>query len=167
MSEPSTKSTRGYAADWLENQRHPNGRPQDALTWDKIFQDEPLEGQHWEGAYGLPAGSTREGWETRNAYDSDSDLSDFSDFELRFETQKGRKRDNTSPEPPLGGSDTSIGEQDYPNEHSLNATIAVEDFQALQYWISSSIAPRINDRLLKFDLGDPSSLGTLIFYCLI
>jgi len=30
------------------------------------LDEEPFEGQHWEGVYGLPPGSTVEGWETRS-----------------------------------------------------------------------------------------------------
>jgi gamma-tubulin complex component 5 len=36
------------------------------ISWKSILDEEPFEGQHWEGIYGLPPGSTVEGWETRS-----------------------------------------------------------------------------------------------------
>jgi gamma-tubulin complex component 5 len=37
-----------------------------SISWKAILDEEPFEGQHWEGIYGLPPGSTVEGWETRS-----------------------------------------------------------------------------------------------------
>ncbi|KAF8592572.1 hypothetical protein K439DRAFT_1610352 [Ramaria rubella] len=40
------------------------------FTWENILKEEPFEGQHWQGAYGLPGGSVVQDW-TGETSDSD------------------------------------------------------------------------------------------------
>lgn len=155
LSTTPDHETHAYAATYLERQQHPNERPEEAFTWDKILQEEPFEGQHWEGAYGLPAGATMEGWETLDAYNlSESDLSDLGDLELPLRSRGGQKR-NLSP--PLLCHDGSESSDDDRSE-DFDARIVMEEVKSLQYWRAS--APISEHVGPTFDLGDPSSLGT-------
>lgn len=54
-----------HAELYLESSRTPRVDPV-SISWKTILDEEPFEGQHWEGIYGLPPGSTVEGWETRS-----------------------------------------------------------------------------------------------------
>jgi gamma-tubulin complex component 5 len=144
-----------HAAVYLERQRYPNGPPEEALTWKNILQEEPLEGQHWEGAYGLPVGATKEGWEIRNAYDSsESDPSDFGDFEIPLKS-RGEQKPNIGP--PLSSHDESELSDDGESEN-FNAKIVMEEVRRLQYWRASTATPEPIAGPV-FDLGHPSSLG--------
>jgi gamma-tubulin complex component 5 len=51
------------------------------LRKEEILDEEPFEGQHWEGVYGLPPGSTVEGWETMSL-ESTPPLSPLDDERL-------------------------------------------------------------------------------------
>ncbi|KAI0314462.1 Spc98 family-domain-containing protein [Amylostereum chailletii] len=65
LSSPPDEYASRYARDYLENARNPpSGK--DGPTWKEILDEEPFEGQHWEGVYGLPPGSTIEGWESKS-----------------------------------------------------------------------------------------------------
>lgn len=117
------------------------------LTWRRILQEEPFEGQHWQGAYGLPEGSTVENWDQES---SDSDL-----FSL------------------LGGADSSEGiassVEDEPfrpqaqrdQRQRISTTFdgreIVETLRAKQYWRSGWHTDA--DLRRRFDIGDPSTLG--------
>ncbi|KAI0005111.1 Spc98 family-domain-containing protein [Russula compacta] len=62
---PPTLSAVEHAEDYLESNRAPRV-DHVSISWKNILDEEPFEGQHWEGVYGLPPGSTVEGWETRS-----------------------------------------------------------------------------------------------------
>ena len=120
-----------------------------------ILQEEPFEGQHWEGAYGLPAGATKEGWETQNVYDSsESDLSDFGDLEMPLKIRGEQKRELG---PPLTYHAESESSDDDESEN-FDARVVVEEVKRLQYWRASTATPEsVAGPVL--DLRDPSSLG--------
>ncbi len=65
LSVPPTLSTVERAENYLESSRAPRTDPV-SISWKNILDEEPFEGQHWEGVYGLPPGSTVEGWETKS-----------------------------------------------------------------------------------------------------
>ncbi|PIL37409.1 hypothetical protein GSI_01103 [Ganoderma sinense ZZ0214-1] len=80
LSNPPTSTTLADAEAIID--KIDNLQPEKAkLTWKDILAEEPLEGQHWEGAYGLPPGSTVENWDHRSdgsspslsPWDSESD----------------------------------------------------------------------------------------------
>jgi len=155
LSATPDEETHAHAAVYIERQQHPNGRPKEAITWDAILQEEPFEGQHWEGAYGLPSGATKEGWETQNVYDlSESDLSDFGDLEMPLKIRGEQKRDSG---PPLIYHPESESSDDDESEY-FDARVVVEEVKRLQYWRTSAATsePVAGP---AFDLGDPSSLG--------
>jgi gamma-tubulin complex component 5 len=154
LSTTPDEETYAHAAAYIERQQHPNGRPKEAITWDAILQEEPFEGQHWEGAYGLPSGATKEGWETQNVYDlSESDLSDFGDLEMPLKIRGEQKRDLG----PLIYHAESESSDDDESENS-DARVVVEEVKRLQYWRTSTATPEPVAGPV-FDLGDPSSLG--------
>ncbi|KAH9999974.1 hypothetical protein BJV77DRAFT_975603, partial [Russula vinacea] len=65
LSVPPTPLAVEHAELYLESSRTPRVDPV-SISWKTILDEEPFEGQHWEGIYGLPPGSTVEGWETRS-----------------------------------------------------------------------------------------------------
>ncbi|KAG6861976.1 hypothetical protein C0995_009160 [Termitomyces sp. Mi166 len=58
LSSPPTTLTEHHASSILYNRAHPSSPPA-ALTWDSIVAEEPFEGEHWEGVYGVPSGWVR------------------------------------------------------------------------------------------------------------
>ncbi|KAH9002214.1 Spc98 family-domain-containing protein [Lactarius hatsudake] len=65
LSVPPTQLTVEHAESYLVNSTTPHVASE-TFDWKNILDEEPFEGQHWEGVYGLPPGSTVEGWETRS-----------------------------------------------------------------------------------------------------
>ncbi|KIK29014.1 hypothetical protein PISMIDRAFT_515083 [Pisolithus microcarpus 441] len=134
-----------------------SSKKQPPLTWKDILAEEPFEGQHWEGVYGLPAGSTVEGWENRNS-DSDSVLSPWDDLDS-LGSDDGDKDEWNQPSEDLSSQsghtlDTS---QRTPPDHAPKHLTVVEELKAQQYWRDEwHIGIDVNR---PFDLGDPSTLG--------
>ena len=126
------------------------------MTWNDILSEEPFEGQHWEGVYGLPPGSTVEGWEVHSGGSSPSlsplDDSDDLDDSLSILDSEESSRvtdfsmpmiQRTAPVPDYEGAYGHRGE--------------LEDLQAKQYWRSDW---RMDICLTRpFDIGDASTLG--------
>lgn len=65
LSVPPTQLTVEHAEKYLVKSITPH-EESETFSWKSILDEEPFEGQHWEGVYGLPPGSTVEGWETRS-----------------------------------------------------------------------------------------------------
>ncbi len=61
LTAQPTEDTLQYAAKLVETIRNPP-LPDPGLTWKDILAEEPFEGQHWEGAYGLPAEVSSQAW---------------------------------------------------------------------------------------------------------
>lgn len=127
------------------------------MTWKDILAEEPFEGEHWEGVYGLPPGSTVEGWET-HSIESTPPLSplgsdEFQDLERSLSSLESPFR----PEPPspvaLDASTVNLPILHDPYSHRRD----VEELQDRQYFRAgwrtdaSLTAP--------FDLGDAATLG--------
>ncbi|KAI9000737.1 Spc98 family-domain-containing protein [Trametes punicea] len=159
LSNPPTSETVENAESIIQKIDNPQyGKP--ALTWNDILAEEPFEGQHWEGVYGLPPGSTVEGWETRSGgstpslspWDSESDMDETqssSGLSLVPETP-------FAPIAPQKTGESSAGAARDP----LNAyrhRQDVEELQAKQYWRPEWRANTEIDR--PFDIGDASSLA--------
>ncbi|KAF8314738.1 hypothetical protein DL93DRAFT_2167155 [Clavulina sp. PMI_390] len=156
-------NTREFAVDYLDRSKNPQ-RESDALTWAAILRDEPLEGEHWKGAYGLPPGATKEGWEAENFFESDSDASDLSDFDLRHLNIQGTRK-NTVITPVLSETEslTSAEDEMHVSGQDVMSTIVSEEMEALQYWKQAGLLPREFDGSTPgFDLGDPSTLAATI-----
>ena len=159
LSVPPTSLALEHAENYLESSRTPHEDPV-SISWKDILDEEPFEGQHWEGVYGLPPGSTIEGWESKSL-------------------------DSTPPYSPLpleglGDLTPSLSSIDSPlaieTELSLNLDVdsssmantsrfghrqLIEDLQRRQYWrtewqTDASLTP-------SFAIENASSLGKLFY----
>lgn len=137
------------------------------MTWKDILAEEPFEGQHWEGAYGLPPGSTVEDWEVHSGgstpllspMDDDSD-DDFDSDDLLSSASLDLGKSDASP----GPSAKCLSSRSELNNHRYQHRADVEDLQARQYWRPEW---RTDAELTRpFDLGDASTLGTEVTYLL-
>ncbi|KAG9317863.1 Spc98 family-domain-containing protein [Chiua virens] len=124
--------------------------PPAPITWKEILAEEPFEGQHWEGVYGLPVGSTVEGWETRSGgstpslspWDEDDSL-DSDGIPSSFEDLPA----------PVTGPPREQNTR-YRIRHQENP---LEQLKANQYWRDDW---KIDvDVSRPFDISDPSTLG--------
>lgn len=151
MSVPPSRSTLAFAETYNEID---SSKLETFITWKDILAEEPFEGQHWEGVYGIPSGSTVEGWETRStgstsslsSWDKSDSLEDEDDIELQQSPEESTQ--------PGEASDTSRRIV----RHSVHSSLTiVEDLKAQQYWRDDW---RIGiDVSRPFDIGDPSTLG--------
>lgn len=154
LSAAPAASTLKHADAYVEAIRNPPESPP-SLTWKDILAEEPFEGQHWEGVYGLPSGSTVEGWEktsdgstpSLSPWDDDSDdLDDDDSFPYTEDAP-------SSPDPVERVS--SFGQ---PNlSLSYQHRRVVEELQARQYWREEWRTDA--DLTRPFNLGDSSTLG--------
>ncbi|EIW61599.1 uncharacterized protein TRAVEDRAFT_143542 [Trametes versicolor FP-101664 SS1] len=160
LSTPSNPTTLENAEAVLQRIEHPSvAKPK--LTWKDILAEEPFEGQHWEGVYGLPRGSTVEGWETRSdgstpslsPWDSDSDL----------EGAQSSSELSVIPDtpPPAHSGPQQTGEFEggatIDPRNAYRHRQDVEELQARQYWRSEWRTDAAIEK--PFDLGDASSLA--------
>ncbi|OJT05417.1 Gamma-tubulin complex component 5 [Trametes pubescens] len=160
LSTPPNPTILENAEAVLHRIEHPSvAKPK--LTWKDILAEEPFEGQHWEGVYGLPRGSTVEGWETRSdgstpslsPWDSDSDLDgaqSSSELSVIPETP-----------PPAHSGPRQAGELEegatIDPRNAYRHRQDVEELQARQYWRPEWRTEAAIEK--PFDLGDASSLG--------
>ncbi|KAI0660705.1 Spc98 family-domain-containing protein [Cubamyces menziesii] len=160
LSNPPTSATLNDAESIIQKIENPeHGKP--TLTWKDILSEEPFEGQHWEGVYGLPPGSTVEGWERRSDGSSPS-LSPW-DSESDMDESKSSSELSAVPEiPPQApvslqntGASNTRGTTDPLNAYRHRQD--VEDLQARQYWRPDWRADVNLDK--RFDIGDASSLA--------
>lgn len=138
------------------------------MTWTEILAEEPFHGQHWEGVYGLPPGSTVEGWEVQSSGSSpslspwDDDMDDPSYDRgsdslslagslgsMQLEEDDGRLRIEG------GRNNDDAALKDVPEFYQHRQ--AFEDFQARQYWRPEWRISADLDR--PFSLGDHSTLA--------
>ena len=136
-----------------------SSKVENPITWQDILSEEPFEGQHWQGVYGLPPGSTVEGWETRSTgstsslspWEESDSLEDEDDVVLDQSLEESTQLDEAP--------DTARKNARHTVHHS--STI-VEKLKAQQYWRDDwCIGVDVNR---QFDIGDPSTLGNP--YCL-
>jgi gamma-tubulin complex component 5 len=166
LSTPPTTSTLEHARTYLEELRNPK-KPTGGLTWAQILAEDPLEGQHWEGAYGLPPGSTVEDWETRG--DSDSDASALSDEDFELDLDLEPPPSDLGETSASSTGDTSGQELgDITVEEDLTTRIkdayahkkAVEELEKKQYWQDNWKSDIHVDVGKKFNIGDVSTFGS-------
>jgi len=166
LSVPPDQATHELAESYLQRVHNPPKSPS-PLTWAEILAEEPFHGQHWEGVYGLPPGSTIEGWEAQSSGTSPS----LSPWDDDMDTNRGDDSDSLS----LAGSVTSmqLEENDGPLriEGGRDDDYAVledvpefykhrkefEELQARQYWKPEWRMQADLDR--PFSLSDHSTLA--------
>lgn len=147
-------STLKHADAYIEAIKHPS-EPLPSLTWNDILAEEPFEGQHWEGVYGLPPGSTVEGWE-QGTDGSTPSLSPWEDDDDDLDDNDSCPYTDDPPLSPLHGDRASSREK--PKMHiSYQHHKVVEELQARQYWREEWRTDV--DLSRPFNLGDPSTLG--------
>ena len=128
-----------------------------SISWKTILDEEPFEGQHWEGVYGLPSGSTIEGWETMSL----DSTPPYSPLPLGNPS-------NLSPSLSSTDSLPSIDEgKSFPNQDDSTcmATMSsfghrqlIEDLQRRQYWRTEWQTDAASTS--SFAIKNASSLGT-------
>jgi gamma-tubulin complex component 5 len=159
LSNPPQLSTLALAESYLETAHNPIA-PTRSLTWQDILTDEPFEGQHWEGAYGLLPGSTVENWENRSSgstpslslWDDDSDEhgEDFiSPTGSEYSLEEGEP--TTQEFDVINHLPMKVSAQPFAHRNT------VEELKARQYWRPEWCTDIDTNR--SFSLGDPSTLG--------
>jgi gamma-tubulin complex component 5 len=154
LSAQPTKETLAFAELYMDNLKNPTKPP--TLTWQDILSEEPFEGQHWEGVYGLPPGSTVEGWELESGGSTPSlsplDDSDDGDDTLSSLDSGERPLVVDTPLPSRRSRNTVT---DHRLKHAHREEL--EKLRSRQYWR----ADWHPETPLKssLDIGDPSSLG--------
>lgn len=154
LSVPPTTSAVEHADNYLESSRAPRTDPA-SISWKAILDEEPFEGQHWEGVYGLQPGSTVEGWETRSL----DSTPPYSPLPL------GNPSDLS---PSLSSTDSlpSIEENSFQNQDdsARMATMSsfghrqlIEDLQRRQYWRTEYQTDAASTS--SFTVKNASSLG--------
>ncbi|KAG1717437.1 Spc98 family-domain-containing protein [Suillus paluster] len=126
-----------------------------SLTWKDILDEEPFEGQHWEGVYGLPPGSTIEGWEQM----SDSSTPSLSPWDEDSDDLDDNDSFTYTEDPPSSPVPVErISSYGQPNlSLSYHHRRVVEELQARQYWREEWRTDA--DVSQPFNLGDASTLG--------
>jgi gamma-tubulin complex component 5 len=156
LSVPPTQLTVEHAENYVVNGITPSIESE-AFSWKDILDEEPFEGQHWEGVYGLPPGSTVEGWETRSL----DSTPPFSPLLL----------DDFGVVSPLSSTDSLPGPEAVHsmdiNADSVHISASstfghrqlIEDLQRRQYWRAEWQTDASLNR--PFTVKDASSLGAL------
>ncbi|KAH9179589.1 Spc98 family-domain-containing protein [Lactarius sanguifluus] len=157
LSVPPTQLTVEHAENYLVNSTTPHVESE-TFDWKNILDEEPFEGQHWEGVYGLPPGSTVEGWETRSL-DSTPPFSpllidDFGVVSPSLSSTDSLPTFDAGPSMDLNADSFHV---------STNSTFGhrqlIEDLQRRQYWRAEWQTDASLTR--PFTVKDASSLGTL------
>ena len=157
LSLPPDQSTHEFAESYLQRAYNPP-RPSGHLTWAEILAEEPFHGQHWEGVYRLPPGSTVEGWELQSSgsepslspWDDDYNRGDGSDsLSLAGSLTSMRFEENEGSLPDERGRDDEAPLKNVPEFYKYRQ--AFEDLQARQYWRP--------EWRIRADLDRPFSLG--------
>ena len=183
LSAVPTRITHLYASSYLYDRAHPL-LPPEPLTWAAIVAEEPFEGEHWEGVYGLPPGFVRKSQDgTKHFYDKDKErerldwdsrwstpsLSPLKSDDLDLESDEDAEEDTSinglsaDEDAAFGATEleTGLGERGAkmvpPYTHAHR-----KDFEALkarQYWREDQKGETIAVGKEKFDMGDASTLG--------
>ena len=152
LSNAPAPSTLTQADIFLHDLANPP-KPAKGLTWESIMDEDPFEGDHWDGVLNKPSGS--------DSSLSSPYLSPLSSPDIPPEPLPASAP--TSPEHDLDDLITSL-ENEHLKERPSYASYAhrkeVEDLQARQYWRSDWEMPE--PLPLRFDLGDVSSLGPTV-----
>ncbi|KZT05559.1 uncharacterized protein LAESUDRAFT_714805 [Laetiporus sulphureus 93-53] len=152
LSLPPSSDTLWYAEEYLNSLQNPS-KDQPTLTWNDIIAEEPFEGEHWEGVYGMNGARTPSGgstpslspWEDLDELD---DLDDSSSSSNPVDSAEESSSPLQSKEK-SGIQDRSLATYDHRQD--------VEDLQGRQYWRTEW---RIDVSTTRpFNIGDASTLG--------
>ncbi|KAG6812942.1 hypothetical protein H0H92_015262 [Tricholoma furcatifolium] len=84
LSNPPTSLTEHHASSILYKRSNPSPPPP-KLTWASIVAEEPFEGEHWEGVYGLPPGFVKRAALPEGFYDKEKERERL-DWDSRWST---------------------------------------------------------------------------------
>lgn len=133
--------------------KHDPELPSQPLTWQNILKEEPFQGQHWQGAYGLPMGSTVENWEEEESSEIDGlSLLDDAEYDEDCCSSSHHSAETTFHPKPFGGHDPF---RHFIGTSGRSLTQTLSDRQYWRFGLSTN-----EDSHQKFDIGVPSSLGT-------
>jgi gamma-tubulin complex component 5 len=157
LSVPPTTLSIELAENYLEKSRAPPTNPV-SISWKDILDEEPFEGQHWEGVYGLPPGGTVEGWETKSL-DSTPPYSPLPLDDLSDSAPSLSSMDSPPAVEAEFHLNPEVNSASMPNISSFGHRQLVEDLQRRQYWrtewqTDASLTP-------AFAIKNASSLGML------
>jgi gamma-tubulin complex component 5 len=166
LGRPPSEGTVEIAKTYLDAITNPPPAPP-TLTWADILAEEPFEGDHWEGVYGLPPGNVRSATQRENRdrdeWDSTPSLSPLNSDDLALDEDEDdsfSSADHSEPlspksisSPSVEPSTSSHAQAPYTYEHRKE----FEELCSKQYWrddwqTDAHLSPR-------FNIGDPSSLG--------
>jgi gamma-tubulin complex component 5 len=162
LSRTPTQATVAQAYEYLDDIQNPLAPPK-STTWQDIFASEPLEGQHWQGAYGLPPGSVHKEWSEEEEGSSGSEISSASSisFELGERDVRIEIDSASSAGPSEAGGRWSTVDQEpsfiQTTRDRVTHRRVVEELQSRQYWRPEWKYNLPHER--KFDMGDASTLG--------
>ncbi|KAJ8482298.1 hypothetical protein ONZ45_g14998 [Pleurotus djamor] len=164
LSTPPDAATIAYAEEYLDRLTHPT-RSTPSLTWKDILAEEPFEGEHWEGVYGLPPGSVVNN-HARSDSDEDSSpslspLESDDDFSLEvIDDSVSSADDHEVVDPPVGPGLIPINTEPSTRNQRFENRRVYESLRNGQYW-----HPGWHDATMStgrpFDIGDPSTFGML------
>jgi len=127
-----------------------------SISWKNILDEEPFEGQHWEGVYGLPPGSTVESWETKSL----DSTPPYSPLPLDDLTASLSSLDSLHSVDAEHSLNPDVDSASMANISSFGHRQLIEDLQRRQYWrtewqTDASLTP-------SFAIQNASTLGTLL-----
>ncbi|KAF8528848.1 Spc98 family-domain-containing protein [Hysterangium stoloniferum] len=128
--------------------------PEKTLSWEDILQDEPFEGQHWQGAYGLAPGNVLQDWVTETS--ASEDLSSLISAEYEEPTTSSESSDSYNV---WGNMKPALSIHDFVGQKtaSMESRKVVEALRGRQYWTSDRYPVPFGPS--HFDIGKPSTLG--------
>ena len=130
-----------------------------ALTWADILAEEPFEGEHWEGVYGMPPGSVRgisqyttEDWDTTPSLSPLESYSELDGDDAVSSEQQSTMSEKLEPEVRSSESDKTVPPYTIAHRQSF------ENMKMRQYWREDWRSDV--DARKAFDLRDTSTLGS-------
>ncbi|KAF5359068.1 hypothetical protein D9758_004888 [Tetrapyrgos nigripes] len=176
LSSSPDPSTLTYASLYLDELRNPRPPPEsDALTWKKILEEDPYEGEHWIGVPGglpLPGKKRHQGGEHDYGdldLDSSPSLSPLDSDDLDLDDTESDVESGPVPEEtqaPTGtGAEKFSVEGDWRPLHTTHAyRKEVESLKKRQYWREDwRMDPDITVQGRgTFNIGDASTLGPTV-----
>jgi len=160
LNRQPEESTLRFADAYLEERANPQPTPK-TLTWADILADDPFEGEHWEGVYGLPPGFVKSSKDEED-WDSSRSLSPLNSDDLALDEDDSTSSSDCNPP----HSPTSLVDfQGEPQAKEDNAADpheqrrVAEELKSRQYWREDWRTDA--DPWPTFDIGNPSSLGKL------
>ncbi|TFK72036.1 hypothetical protein BDN72DRAFT_932310 [Pluteus cervinus] len=158
MSSPPTRETEFYAEEYLDRIRNPEAPPK-PLTWADILAEEPFEGEHWEGVYGLPPGTVRRSAEYASSSDETGpSLSPLSDEESDEDGSLSPR--SYGPKVPAQEAQPQVEQRHSRPPYNHAHRQVVEDLQSQQYWKDQWKSDV--DTYRPFSLGEASTFGPTI-----